>query len=227
VRVSLAAVTGFALAGAASLCGATARAQLPRRDGFTLQTRMDASVQWQRDLPSTSLPRAIDEGRRVNSGALPSTGPSTLLAYGAGLDFVLRDRYIIPLMAFETAWSLGRRPTVYGAVDGSIVEMHPWKAWQMSVFLGGFGARWKQRRWAFSAVGQAGVSLTFLDVDVASGVEREKRLTLGVHFAARGTGEVCRRLDPVERVCVVGAVNIFQESFFNGGALGLRWEFGP
>lgn len=163
---------------------------------------------------------------RVVRGSAPSTGPSTLLGVGAGLDLVLRDRVLLPLFSVDVAWSVGRRPTVYGAIDGSVVEQHPWDAWQLTTSFGGVGARWKRRRWALGAALLPGVAFTFLETRVPGSEDQDHTFT-GIDLALRGHVEGCRRVDPELRVCLFLGAHLFLERPLNGGVLGLRWELGP
>jgi hypothetical protein len=203
-----------------------ASAQNSQREELGSQIRVDGGALWRREMPTTRLPEGV-AGGRVGKGELPTTGSSWMVAVGGSFDLVWKDRYLFPLLATELAWSVGRRPVVYGAVDGSIVEMHPWKAWQANILLPGVGRRWKRRRWSFAAAVQPGFSATVQDIDVADGSSREERPSVGVHLLVRAWVEGCRRLDPERRVCLFVAPDVVNQSLFNGGAAGLRWEFGP
>jgi hypothetical protein len=196
------------------------------RDSWTLQAHLDSALHRLAALPSVGPPPDTELQGRVVRGAAASTGPSTLLGVGAGLDLVLRDRTLLPLFAVDVAWSVGRRPTVYGSIDGSVVEQHPWDAWQLTTYFGGAGVRWKRRRWALAAALLPGVAFTFLETRVPGPGDPERTFT-GIDLALRGHVEGCRRVDPEQRVCLLLGAHFFLERPLNGGVLGLRWELGP
>ncbi len=198
---------------------------LLRRNSWTPQTHLDTAVHHLSALPSVGpLGGTEVEGRSLR-GQAASTGPSTLFGLGMGMGLVLRDRLLIPLFAIDVAWSVGRRPTVYGAVDGTVFEQRPWQAWRLDAYFGGVGARWKRRRWAFATSLQPGVAFTFVEARVAG--DAEERSLSGIDLAVRGQLEGCRRLDPEQRACLFLGTNLFLERPFNGGTIGLRWELGP
>lgn len=202
-------------------------AQSPlRRGGTTIQISTGMALQHLAGLPSVGTSQ-LHARERTTRGSLASTGPATLLGPESGFDLVLRDRLVLPLFALNFSWAVGRYPTVYGSIDGSVVEQQPWKAWQMQAYLGGIGARWKRRRWAFGAALQPGIAVTSLATRIPDGAASQKGNLSGVDLAVRGTTEACRRFSPEERGCVFFGLHVFQDRFFNGGVVGLRWELGP
>lgn len=202
---------------AISLTAARARAQVQGGGGFGFQVRMDLLAQHLRSHPAAAF-------KGVSQRTEPAI-PVTMLGFEAGGDLVLRDRIVIPLVTSGAAFAVGRYPTVYGASEGSVVELRPWGTGQFTVLIGGIGARWKHRRWAWSVMVQPGLSATYLPGKRPG--EEDPEQMLGLDLLVRATAAGCRRLDPDTRLCLFVGPNAYLDGWFNGGVMGLRWEYGP
>ncbi|HEY8090402.1 MAG TPA: hypothetical protein VIF09_21220 [Polyangiaceae bacterium] len=223
--LALAAVT----AASAALVPRPARAD----NRWRLQTSFDARDEWIRSMPSLSLHSPFDTpSRTLPAGAtLPSTGSQQFatLTWDAGA--TVNDRWMVPLFGIQFGWAAGTSSEVVSSIDGSIVTLHPWSADVATLLLPGFGVRQKVRRWMFEASLRPVASFLWMSAMVASGASSTDLETKGDLFAAtaglRADLEVCRRTDPVQRVCLIVAPALYEFGPLNGGSIGLRWEVGP
>jgi hypothetical protein len=135
--------------------------------------------------------------------------------------------WVFPMLGLAVHGAAFSSPRVIGSVDGSIVEQRSWTAFDVDGLLPGVGYRWTERRWMFGATIRTGVSGAELIASVASGRQTVDHELVKVSFLLRAELEGCRRIDPVERVCLSVAPTIYQFGFGNGGVVGLRWEVGP
>lgn len=169
---------------------------------------------------------ASADTRGGGRGAMLGEG-LTLVGAGAGAGLVFDDRWLLPVVHAELSMATGRSPRVLTALDGSIAEIHPWTAKEVVLHMLGFGVRGKHRRWMAEASVMPGLALTWMDASIARGDVSTPATALLVSFSLRAEIAGCRRLDPEHRFCVVLAPIVYEHGFFNGGALGLRWETGP
>lgn len=218
-------VLGVLLGGVALLATTSARAQTA--GGVVGQAHLDAMVTRLTEVPDVSLTMPDASPSPGRQGRLGPTGGSTLVGLGGGAALVFRDRYVLPMFGMEVSFSVGRRPTTYASVDGSVVAMNPWNTQRFSFLLPGAGLRWKHRRWMWGASLVSGVSMTVTEVKVGAGAETLGAKASAVDLLIRGNVEVCRRLDPESRVCIVGGLNVHDGTFLNGGVMALRMEMGP
>lgn len=216
---------GGLLGGAVLLAPALARAQA--MGGLGWQAHVDAQITRLAEVPSVSLTMPEGSPSPGRRGELGPAGGSTLVGFGSGSALIFRDRYVLPLFGLEMAFSVGRRPTVYASADGAVVTMNPWNTQRFSFLLPGAGLRWKHRRWMWGASLIPGLSMTVMAVQIGSGADTLAAKANAIDLLIRGTFEVCRRLDPESRVCVVGGLNIHDGIFLNGGVMALRMEMGP
>jgi hypothetical protein len=202
------------------------------QERWQLQTSLDARDVWVRSMPEMSLRSPFETPlRTLPSGTLPSTGSQQFLSFAWDSAAVVNDRWLIPLFGLQLGWAIGSSPDVVTSLDGSIVHMHSWSADLGSVLLPGFGVRATRRRWMFQADVRPVLSFTWMGADVANG-SSSVNLSGSEAFFALGLGlraelEACRRLDPVQRACLVVSPVLYEFSAFNGGSIGLRWEVGP
>jgi hypothetical protein len=202
-------------------------------DRWQFQTGIDARYAWIRSMPSLSLHGPLDTSQRtLPSGAvLPSTGSQSFAALTWDAGATVNDRWMLPVFGLQYGWAVGGSPELVTAIDGSIVHVHPWSADFVTMLLPGFGVRQKVRRWMFEASVRPVVSLMETSASVASGADTTDlgkdhtlfSLTLGL----RAELEVCRRTDPVQRVCLLASPALYEFGPMNGGTVGLRWEVGP
>jgi hypothetical protein len=160
-----------------------------------------------------------------------STGPfgSSMGFFGVrgGLDLVSQGRFIIPLIDIGFYGILGAYADTYTDAGGAPFRLHPAGSMMFDVELLGFGVRFKHRRWMFEGTVKPGVALFVMPAAVygAQGWTDIDPLT-GVSPTLRASLSLCRRLDPVDRLCASVTPNIYQWGWGNGGSVSLRWEFG-
>jgi hypothetical protein len=94
--------------------------------------------------------------------------------------------------------------------------------------LPGIGVRLTARRWMLGASVRAYVVGLGMDATVAAGGgSSDLSIPSRIGLGARADVEGCRRLDPMNRLCVFVAPTIYEFGLVNGGSAGLRWELGP
>ena len=208
---------------AVTLAAPGARAQIPRagRDAFQVQARLDVLGQYLRAQPAVTVTDESEQG----VGRVATRVPVAMLGFGGGLDLVLRDRLVLPMVTVNLLFTVGSYPTVYGTSDGRVIAVHPWESSQIEMLFGGIGVRGKHRRWAWGVSGQPGLSASHVEVQRPD--EDGARRMLGLHVLVRATAEGCRRLDPETRVCLFGGPNAYLDGWLNGGVMGVRLEYGP
>ena len=202
-------------------------------DRWQLHSSLDARDTWIRSMPTLSLHGPFDTGlRTLPSGAsLPSTGSQQFatLTFDAGA--TVNDRWMVPILGFQFGWAVGQSNEVVSSIDGSIVEMHPWSADLVTLLLPGFGVRQKARRWMFEATVRPVFSAVWMNAMVASGASSsdlsDKSALCAATLGVRAELEVCRRVDPVQRACLLLSPALYEFGPLNGGSVGLRWEVGP
>jgi hypothetical protein len=217
-----------ALAGV-TLAGREARADGPR---WELQTALDARDVWMRAMPALVLRSPYEApNRTLPAGTLPSTGSQQFMALTWDTGATVNDRWMVPVFGLQFGWAVGTSPEVVTSLDGSIVHMRPWSSDLVTLLLPGFGVRTKARRWMFEASVRPVATFTWMSATVANGAGTSDLAdghslfseTLGV----RAELEACRRIDPVQRACLIVSPSLYEFSPLNGGSIGLRWEVGP
>jgi hypothetical protein len=221
----------FAFAAVASLLSAFAGDALAA-NRWELWTSLDARDAWVRTMPEFTLRQPFTTPlRTLPEGHLPSTGSEQFLALAWDSGVTLNDRVTVPLFGVQFGWAVGQSSEVVTSLDGSIVHMHPWDSEVLSVLLPGIGVRAKRRRWAFSADVRGVASFAFTDATVATGTASpsisDAHALYSATLGARAELAVCRRIDPVERVCLFVSPALYEFSAFDGGSIGLRCEVGP
>jgi hypothetical protein len=201
-------------------------------DRWQVQTSLDARDVWVRSMPAMSLRSPLETPlRTLPSGTLPSTGSQQFLSFTWDSGLAVNDRWLLPLIGLQFGWAMGSSSEVVTSLDGSIVHMRSWSAELGSILMPGVGVRAKRRRWMFQADVRPVLSFTWMGADVANGASTEDlsggKAFYALGFGARAELEACRRLDPVQRACLIVSPALYEFSAFNGGSIGLRWEVGP
>jgi hypothetical protein len=188
----------------------------------------ELSTTWLRATPHMSVEdgSATVGNRTIGGALLPQTGATTL--FGAGFEFglVVDDRVVVPGFGLEFAGAVGPHARVLTSVDGSVTELRPWTAYEADVLLPGVGLRFKNGRWMYSTLVRTGLSIFGMNGSVINGTDTIDISGEHGSFLLRAQLEACRRLDPLERLCVVVAPSVYQFGFLNGGTVSFRWEVG-
>ncbi len=172
---------------------------------------------------------AVTNSARPNiSGSTPPFGFATgFFGVRAGMDFIASDRWIIPAFDVGFYGIMGMYSDTITSADGSIFKLHPAGTILFDGEILGFGARWKKRRWMFEATIKPGFAVMAMPAAVADGKGFTDTDALNAAtITLRASLTACRRLDPLERVCLSVTPNIYQWGWGNGGSVSLRWEFG-
>ena len=215
---------GWALAAGVVLAAPPAAAE--RRTG--LGGSFGGSFAWMPYVPTLAVPATSTPVRTVEGGTLPSVGSLFFIGATGDSSFVYKDRLVIPLVGASAAFATGASSEVVTSLDGSIADVRPWTAYRFECLLPGVGVRFTRRRWTFEATARAYVVGVGMSASVATGGgSSDLSWPLRVGLAARADLEVCRRLDPVDRVCAFVAPALYEFGPFDGGSAGLRWEIGP
>lgn len=171
-----------------------------------------------------------DMSFRSVRGSLPG-GDGSLTTVGglADVSILFDDRYRLVLGGFGAYGAVGPSPRVLTTIDGSPAELRPWTSARLDFVLPGLDMRFKHRRWMFAVGARGGIAVLWMSASIVSANAKED-LSPSPYAASafvRGNVEVCRRLDPVQRACVVAAPSLYDYGWFTGAQLGLRWEWGP
>ncbi len=182
-------------------------------------------------VPALHLPEgAGTTSLRTLSSSTPAGDAAVGLA-GVQADgaLVISGRYRLVLSGFALYGAVGPSARVMGTMDGSAAEVRPWTTWRADVLLPGFDVRFTHRRWLFAMGARTGIGIITMRGAIVSGATKEEidPAPYAYSFVLRGSGEVCRRLDPVQRACVVVAPSVYDFGWLNGAQVALRWEVGP
>lgn len=213
---------------ASSAAAAPARAR-PARLDFEAGTQI--VVHHQTRIPSLRLADGSgDTSFRSVRGQLPGADASVTTVGGQfDASILFDDRYRLVIGGLGAYTAIGPSPRVLTSLDGSPAELRPWTTLRVEFVLPGLDMRFKHRRWMFAAGARVGLGVTWMDAAIVSGAGKEdlspRPYALGVFV--RGNVEACRRLDPVQRACVVAAPTLYDHGWLTGAQLGLRWEWGP
>jgi hypothetical protein len=196
-----------------------------------LEGGVDLFVHHMTTIPSLSLADTGNETtlRTFNRDFKSADAHVTTAGLLADVSLTIEDRYRFVLGGAGLSTAVGPSSRVLTNLDGSPAELRPWTTWRLDVELPGFDYRIKHRRWMFAVGARMGVSMIQMDASIASAGQKDMLGTAPHAWSlyVRGNAEVCRRLDPVTRACVVVAPSIYDFGWLNGAQAGLRWEWGP
>lgn len=203
-----------------------------RADGY--QFGFDLRHEWMRPVPSLKVHEQTGELRDVRDGRLPSYGAQHFLGLGLDMAWAYRDRWVFPLIGVTLATAVGPSSRAVSSLDGAIVEVRGWTSRYVGVALPGLGLRFKERRWMFQGLARPYLENVWVNASLFQGVHsQDLEGVWGVAASIRLDAEVCRRLDPETRLCVLVAPRLF--SFAAGAPVGaplagagfaVRWEVG-
>lgn len=186
-----------------------------------------AGGSWMRSAPSVGISPTEGNTIRVPDGDTARLGiPLGFVGIGAGIDVRLSRALYLPTLGVSWWRAVGSSPTVVTSVDGSIVQLRPYRASLLDVTLLGIGVRAPLRRWLVSA--DVAFSLTIFTIPgvVAAGAYEEETTGIRASPTIRIDVAGCRRFDPSNRLCLALSPNVYSFGLFNGGTLTLRWEIG-
>jgi len=178
--------------------------------------------------PSLAVSQVSNSARPNINGSTPPFGFATGF-FGArtGLDWVASDRWVFPLIDIGFYGIVGAYSDILASADGTFFRLHPAGTFMVDAEILGIGVRFKRRRWMFEATLKPGIAMLAVPAAVADGKTWTDIDALNsVSPTLRASISVCRRLDPLERVCASVTPNIYQWGWGNGGSISLRWEFG-
>ncbi len=169
---------------------------------------------------------ATSVGRRQVSGSLRV--PSNTFYASAEIGFGLQTKHVvIPVISLGTSTSVGLYDEQRTSIDGSIAHVRPWTGDLYDFGFGGLGYRTNYRRWTFGATGRLGVTYEMMGADAAYGSSTYDLGPAQWFAYVRLDVEACRRLDVLERICLVASPNIYAfDQPFHGGMLSFRYELG-
>ena len=203
----------------------TAGAPSARADGvgFSFEMSGDAAL-----VPGNSLHVGTDThvGPRPIGGELRLN--SNVFYAGAGMGFgLLTKHFVLPLLSLDFYSATGLYDEQRTSIDGSIAHLRPATGNIWDLGIGGFGFRTNARRWTFSATARTGITLESVGADAAWASGTYDLGTGAINPYLRLDLEACRRLDPLERVCLVVSPNVYAyDQTFHGGMLSFRYELG-
>lgn len=198
-----------------------------RGGGGELWFAADVHGQWLRRLPMLESEAVETDTRAVPKGEHVVPGALALLGVQVAFGFTVDDRIVLPLSGASVGTSIGSYRRVRTSVDGSIAELHPWTTSHWTLLLPGLGVRGKDRRLQWQVLVRPGVGWTAMGGQVAAAGQAAELSATASTFTLRAEGELCRRLDPVSRVCLFAGPTLYEHGWLNGGLAGLRWEGGP
>lgn len=180
------------------------------------------------DAPSVSITSASTSTRTFGGATRPLNVAMGFAGVRMGMDFVIGDRWIVPLVGIGFSGAVGVYSDWLTSVDGTAVRVHPAGGFLADADILGLGVRFKKRRWMFEARVAPGVAMMGLPVAAADGKTwTDLDPPLALSPTLRASLSLCRRLDPMERVCAMVVPNVYEWGWGNGGSISLRWEMGP
>ena len=214
-------IVTFACVLSALTCSSRASAD-PTQTSFYCDMQIDVS-----ELSPTHL--SFDSGHvqgRSLQGTLPSFGSTTLMGGGFELGVNVGKHLILPIVGGSYTTALGGYREREASFDGTIIHYRPWTTEMVTFSLGGLGYRSNVGRWTFSATALPGIAGISSGADAAYGLNTFELNPGKTLFYLSAEIAACRRLDPMERLCVVAAPNVYEGGFFQGGTIALRYEVG-
>jgi hypothetical protein len=165
-------------------------------------------------------------GPRRVSGTLRV--PSTTFYASAEISFGVQTKHLVfPVFSLGTSGAVGEYAEQRSSIDGSIAHIRPWTGNLYDFGFGGLGYRFDHRRWTFAATARAGITIETMGADAAYGSSTSELKPDQGFFYVRADLEACRRLDRLERLCLVVSPNVFAfDQTFHGGMLSFRYELG-
>jgi len=195
-----------------------------------LDLSVDVGLEYMTTAPKSTFTKAPDEtmprpvaGKDVRG----DYGPLTFLSVGGSMGVEWKQRYWFSLLGMRIGGAIGPYAPVLRSIDGSPTELRPARAWHVDLDALGFRVRENVRRWSFGAGVTMGATILVTPATVGIGAEAYDGNALAATFFVRGHLEVCRRVDPTARACLVVSPFVRQFRWFDGGALSLRWEVSP
>lgn len=182
---------------------------------------------WMPSAPAVHVSPELDSAIRFPDG---STGrlavPLGFVGAGVYASFRLSRLVYIPTLGVSYWGAVGPSPRITASVDGTFVELRPYRSSMVDVTVVGIGLQAPLRRWQVSADVLAGFSLFFIPGSVAAGNLIEETTASALSPTVRLNFTGCRRFDPWTRLCLVVSPNVYNFGFLNGGIVTLRWEIG-
>jgi len=219
---------GLGALGAVLVTAADARA---RPSTLEMEGGLQAAFLRMNSVPALNLPEGAGSTSLRSFSTTTPAGDAALGLAGVQADgaLVFSGRYRFVLTGFALYGAVGPSARVMGTMDGSAAEVRPWTTWRADVLLPGFDVRFTHRRWLFAMGARTGIGILTMRGAIVSGATKEEidPVPYAYSFVLRGSGEVCRRLDPVQRACVVVAPSVYDFGWLNGAQVALRWEVGP
>lgn len=143
-----------------------------------------------------------------------------------GVGCTVNDRWVFPLSGIGVGWAMGPLPRVWTRYGDIPVEMELWSLRSFSLALPGAGFRLKHRRWSFQATIQPTLRVYWMEARAGS-ESTVDFMASSMTLSVAAQLETCRRFDPINRGCLLLSPMLYEGQVGNGGAIGLRWEFGP
>jgi hypothetical protein len=215
------------LVAAAAAALASAIAPAARASNVAFEGSFDVYARFMRTTPRFTYHPVENELRELGGGKVDSTGAASFLGASLDLGLAVDDRWILPLLGIGGAVSLGSHARVLTSIDGSMVELRPWTMLAGEVLLPGFGVRFKERRWLFAASVRTGYAFMSMRGTVTDLVGTSDLDLSASSFALRLPVEACRRIDPMERACLVVTPHLYEFGWATGASVAVRWEWGP
>jgi hypothetical protein len=175
-------------------------------------------------VPFQSPPATL---RTVPDGRLTLGVPNTFVGLATRMGVAINQRWVLSLGGIQFAAAVGASSRVITSADGSLFALEPWMASVISLLLPGAGVRITARRWTFTLGLEPAVLGLFLNGQMTAGRNAVPFGVAEASFALRADLQVCRRLDPDNRACLFVRPNLYEFGLLNGGAAGVRWEWGP
>ncbi len=215
----------------AAACGLVESPAFAHGYGLGAELWIDATGTY---MPNGGVSSPLGVSQDSNSARPNITGTTSPFGFATGFvgarmgfDWVVSDRWIVPILDAGFYGIVGVYSDVLTSADGTFFKIHPAGTFMMDMDILGFGVRFKRRRWMFEGTIKPGVAMLAVPAAVADGKAWTSVDQLNsASPTLRASLSVCRRLDPMERVCLSLTPNIYQWGWGNGGSIALRWELG-
>jgi hypothetical protein len=182
-------------------------------------------LEYLRQMPGLSLD-SIESERTLPEQRLGSSGPLTTWRAKIGVDLLFSRRWIMNLGGFGVGSAIGPLNRVLLSADGSPVEMRPWSTGVVTISGPGVGFQLTKRRWTFGGNTHVALDYFWMGASVATGRTITDVTVAGWLGSLRLGLQACRRVGPLDNACLFFESRVYDTTSFNGGSVGLRWEFG-
>jgi hypothetical protein len=181
---------------------------------------------WLAKAPAIDAGAVAADSRTVAPRLVANRGGVVLVGGYGDFGVTVADRWVVPLFGAGLHLPAGSYDEIVTSDDGSVTTLRPWSVWTLEALLPGFGLRTKHRRWMVGATLRTGFGVLGEAGSVIGGASSKPFEGFRATFLLLGQVEGCRRLDPMQRLCLEIAPRVYEFGWLAGATVGLRFEGG-